>query len=498
MRPERSAFPTLTKLVPLCDKSGPQLATGGSEQRMTWSRALLRNGEKLRVARIRDVFGKPVVAVNLTSHERREFPTATAAADALGLFQTSVSLAARKRQASAGGWAFFEKGQPEDLPTLFGHSLIRAKRDREVFGFNLETKERRSFRNCTAADVELGLHSGAASSVATRQRSSAGNWHFSFDKGAPPPAEFGFDLVASARSKPVIAQHLTTGDRALFPSAKAAATKLGVARSAISRILAGRGSSAKGWRFEWPDEDKVSPSTRPVQTLKEGNQIFVEAGVGSPIENQIVKSGESSLTIMTTHPSGAIYMDTDWFKVKMKEKKLSQRQLAIRMGLDHAAISLMIRGKRQMRLTEAKEMSMHLEQPFYEVLRRAGIQVTEGMQVCELSGSVGADGRVFWQNLGESLLAPADCPSGTAAIQVRCAANKFDGWVLFVDASVSPPKDHIGELCVVRLSDNREIVSHVRRGYGSQKINLFGWLTDESILDATATEARKVSWIKPA
>ncbi len=209
-------------------------------------------GENLRVSRVREISAKPLVAVNLKSLERREFSSATSAAEALGLFQTSISAVARKEQASAGGWTFFEKGQSERLPEVYGAALTRLKRDRPVYGFELSTGNRRSFRNCVAADNELGLHLGAASSVANQARASAGGWYFSFQKDAEPPVLTGFEIVAKARSKPVVAINLFTGERFNYHSAKAAAEVLGMSRAAISKILSGDLSSAKGWRFEWP------------------------------------------------------------------------------------------------------------------------------------------------------------------------------------------------------------------------------------------------------
>ncbi len=218
-------------------------------------------GENLRLARVRATFSTPLIGVNLKSGERREFDSASAAANSLGLFQTSISAVARKAQVSAGGWAFFLKGEPEVLPTLYGSALIRSKRDRAVYGLHLKTGEKRVFRNCTAADHELSLHAGAASSVALNQRASAGGWCFSYSSDVKAPPLTGSALVAAARSKPVVGVNLTSGQRRTFPSAKAASEELGMSRASIAHVLAGRSSSSRGWRFEWPAymTDEVHP-----------------------------------------------------------------------------------------------------------------------------------------------------------------------------------------------------------------------------------------------
>lgn len=50
-------------------------------------------------------------------------------------------------------------------------------------------------------------------------------------------------------------------------------------------------------------------------------------------------------------------MDTKWFRDRLADKGLSQRGLARHMGLDSAAISLMLRGRRAMKITEAAEIA---------------------------------------------------------------------------------------------------------------------------------------------
>jgi len=101
------------------------------------------------------------------------------------------------------------------------------------------------------ADKALGLHNGAASSVAIGGRASAGGWHFSFREGAPPPLRTGFQLVAAARSKPIVAFHIATSERREFDSGKAAASELGMSRASISLVLSGKLKSCKGWTFEF-------------------------------------------------------------------------------------------------------------------------------------------------------------------------------------------------------------------------------------------------------
>ena len=65
-------------------------------------------------------------------------------------------------------------------------------------------------------------------------------------------------------------------------------------------------------------------------------------------------------------------VDTRWFQNLLADKRLSQRQLAKRLGLDPAAVSLMLRGKRKMSVTEASELARFLGVEMDEVLLHAG------------------------------------------------------------------------------------------------------------------------------
>lgn len=208
-------------------------------------------GESLRTEAVRRKQGKAVVAIHLTTRERREFETTSEAAAQLGMEQSQVSSVARRRSLSAGGWWFCFSGDDETPPEVTGSEATRAKRDRAVVAVNLKTAERRVFRNCTEASSELGLYSGAAASVASGTRTSAGDWWFSYDLAGNAPALTKGALVAVARSKAVVATFVEGGQQTRFESAKQAAEALGMSRAAISKCLSGNGRPVKGFRFSW-------------------------------------------------------------------------------------------------------------------------------------------------------------------------------------------------------------------------------------------------------
>lgn len=206
-------------------------------------------GESLRVRRIRESFGRAVVAVHHGTQETKAFATLSEAAAALDLDQSQISQVVTGKNKSAGEWWFRYADQERSRPEMFGSALTRAKRDRTVYATHLQRRETLAFRNCTVADRELGLHAGAAASVASRDRVSTGDWWFSYDLNAEPPALYRGALVAEARSIAVIARRLSDGEETRYPSAKAAAAVLGMSRAAISKNIKGELKTAKGYIF---------------------------------------------------------------------------------------------------------------------------------------------------------------------------------------------------------------------------------------------------------
>lgn len=72
----------------------------------------------------------------------------------------------------------------------------------------------------------------------------------------------------------------------------------------------------------------------------------------------------------------ATKVDSRFFQNALADKGLSQRKLAARLGLDPAAVSLMIKGKRKLSASEAAEIAKFLGISVEEVLFRSGNSTT--------------------------------------------------------------------------------------------------------------------------
>lgn len=173
-------------------------------------------------------------------------------------------------------------------------------------------------------------------------------------------------------------------------------------------------------------------------------------------------------------------INTHWFREKLAEKQLSQRGLAKLMGLDSAAVSLMLRGKRQMRISEAAMIANFLGVSPEEVISHVG-PTTDTPSPIPIIGTVNGGGKIRWADgLGEVPRPVGELPLRCAAIQCRTVGTPLDymdRWVLFVpephDVTEVRP-ECVDRLSVVRPAGGDSIIAQVRRGYAPGRWNLRG------------------------
>lgn len=69
----------------------------------------------------------------------------------------------------------------------------------------------------------------------------------------------------------------------------------------------------------------------------------------------------------------ATMMDTRWFQDRLMDRGISQRALARHLGLDPAAVSLTLHGKRKLTAQEAADMAVVLDVGIEDVMQKAGL-----------------------------------------------------------------------------------------------------------------------------
>lgn len=193
-------------------------------------------------------------------------------------------------------------------------------------------------------------------------------------------------------------------------------------------------------------------------------------------------------------------MNTKWFRDQLDRIELSQRGLAKLLGIDAAAVSYMLRGKRKMTLQEANRLAQILGVAASEVMRQAGIKVDDGIKRVPISGICDAGGAITMlaPRTHEKIVAPADVPSDAYAVQVRSPGHNKDGWVFFVSSAQHEPREQIDSMCLVALADGTQMLAYIRKGYRKETFNLT-LSTDAGKLlqDQQVSWASPVLWIKP-
>lgn len=170
----------------------------------------------------------------------------------------------------------------------------------------------------------------------------------------------------------------------------------------------------------------------------------------------------------------------------MRDKDLSLRALAKRMGLGHSQLSLTFSGERRLQLDEAIELSAIFGVPLSRIVQAMGIQSPPvGDTRVTVIGSVTGDGTVKLHDDGsvDRTSAPPGVPDDGQAVQFRTAGTPLD-WldatVMFCAKPDGIAPSAIGRLCLVQIKDGPMAVAAVRRGYMENSYNLSGPYTRDS------------------
>lgn len=191
-------------------------------------------------------------------------------------------------------------------------------------------------------------------------------------------------------------------------------------------------------------------------------------------------------------------VNTEWFRTILAEREMSMRGLAKKMELDPASVSLMLRGMRRMTTAEANKIATILGVQVTEVLRQAGVPVSQDAHNVPLVGTIDAHGKVKALKSTDRQMAPHDVPTDGMALQVRCPSSAADGWIVFCSSAKSPPDTSLERLCVARLANGVSVFGTLRKGYEKNTYNIFTSLPLESSLENQSVDSvSSVLWIRP-
>lgn len=179
-------------------------------------------------------------------------------------------------------------------------------------------------------------------------------------------------------------------------------------------------------------------------------------------------------------------VDTQWFKDRLAEKRLSQRGLAKMLDLDAAAISLTLRGRREMKLSEAASIAMLLGTPVEEVLAHAGVRTNSDGARINVSAVIDEHQEVVAIPPSESfeVAVPPGLPANCMAIQCRTTGTPMaykDGWIFFTRTPENVSADAVGRFSYVRMKNGLATLAQVARGYRPGRYNLSGPASAENV-----------------
>jgi transcriptional regulator with XRE-family HTH domain len=196
--------------------------------------------------------------------------------------------------------------------------------------------------------------------------------------------------------------------------------------------------------------------------------------------------------------NNAMNVNTQWFRARLADKQLSQRQLAKLMNLDPAAVSLALRGQRRMTNEEARQMADLLGVKATELLRQLGVAITDDVKRTPIVGYIDGLGVVTPLPAGthDRIEGPADLPDHSYALQRRAVNDLSDGWLFFVSGTHEDPDAVVDHLAICTSATGKSYLAHLRRGYKAGTYNLVGNST-EIIENQSLAWAAPVLWVKP-
>jgi transcriptional regulator with XRE-family HTH domain len=204
-------------------------------------------------------------------------------------------------------------------------------------------------------------------------------------------------------------------------------------------------------------------------------------------------------------------IDDQFFRDALRAADKSQREMARYMGLDPAAITLMLQGRRALQLIEAQQIAEFLGIAIEDVLRHAGLQLSRDTASgnaggkatgIPLLGTIGAGGEIKLDSKstesGKAVDGPVKLPADAAALRATedvFAPVVMRGALLYFKPTTVVEPSAIGRLAVVRLGNRSLKLRHVAPGFDFDRFTLSDQAgSQENVALMTATP---VLWIKP-
>lgn len=170
---------------------------------------------------------------------------------------------------------------------------------------------------------------------------------------------------------------------------------------------------------------------------------------------------------MPAKPVTRVPIDTQWFTNAMAAVKLSQNEVAARMGMDRGAFSKTMRGLRRIQVAEIKPLAFVLQQTEEEVYRRSG--AIGAIAPARLPAAVANRGTIQWPSGDVSFTGGA--PTG------RFSLNVVGGLLDGADVVCQPGDESVltsdaVRMGIVVLKDGRVLFRKFRKSFAKGRFDL--------------------------
>jgi transcriptional regulator with XRE-family HTH domain len=191
-------------------------------------------------------------------------------------------------------------------------------------------------------------------------------------------------------------------------------------------------------------------------------------------------------------------INTSWFRERLLAKNLSQRKLAKLLGLDPSAVSLSLRGMRELSSDEASRLAAILDVSVTEVLRQAGVRVNDDVRSVEVSFYLNDNSELVELTREErwTELAPSDLPLGGIAAQIRTVGGIFDRCVVFFGAPNADLSNTLDSLCAAQFRDGTKRVGKLSRGYVPNSLSFRTLVREVALINPDIVGASRLFWMK--
>lgn len=190
-----------------------------------------------------------------------------------------------------------------------------------------------------------------------------------------------------------------------------------------------------------------------------------------------------------------------WFREQLATHNLTQRALALELNIDPAAVSYMLSGRRRVSMDEAKKMADLFGVNTTEVMRQAGVQVTEDAPLIPLRGFTKDGSKIEWLDSPQQkrVTAPYDASARDYVIQDRTGDRPSDGWLYYISGERLEPSNNLDRYVIMKLGSGEEIFGMVKKGYSAGQYNvLLGPELKKTLHEQTVDYVSPIMWIKPS